>query len=290
MRVEKRFTPGSVLINLIILLYSLFCILPFVLVLITSFASERSIALNGYTFFPSEWSLNAYKMIFGQNSTVIRGYGISLLVTSLGTFLAVLITYGAGYTLANKLCKYRNGLSLYFFITMVFSAGLVPWYLVSRTIGAFNNIWALIVPSLIFSPYNLFLVRNFIKGIPDTLNESARMDGAGEFLIAFRIYLPLCLPVLATVALFYAIGYWNNYFNAVMLVNDTNIQPLQMLLFNIQSTITGMNRMVSGAVVTPPRETFKMAASIITMGPIVLLYPFLQRYFVKGVIVGAIKG
>lgn len=290
MRVEKKITPGSVLINLIITLYALFCILPFVLVFVTSFASERSIALKGYTFFPGEWSVNAYKMIFGQNSTIIRGYGISLLVTSLGTFLAVLITYGAGYTLANKLCKYRNGLALYFFITMVFSAGLVPWYLVSRTIGAFNNIWALIVPSLIFSPYNLFLVRNFIKGIPDTLNESARIDGAGEILIAFRIYLPLCLPVLATVALFYAIGYWNNYFNAVMLVNDVNIQPLQMLLFNIQSTITGMNRMVSGAVVTPPRETFKMAASIITMGPIVLLYPFLQRYFVKGVIVGAIKG
>jgi putative aldouronate transport system permease protein len=290
MRVEKRITPGSVLINLIIALYSLFCILPFVLVFITSFASERSIALNGYTFFPGELSLNAYRMIFGQNSTILRGYGISLLVTSLGTFLAVLITYCAGYTLANKLCKYRNGLALYFFVTMVFSAGLVPWYLVSRTIGAFNNIWALIVPSLIFSPYNLFLVRNFIKGIPDTLNESARMDGAGEVLIAFRIYLPLCLPVLATVALFYAIGYWNNYFNAVMLVNDTDIQPLQMLLFNIQSTITGMNRMVSGAVVTPPRETFKMAASILTMGPIVFLYPFLQRYFVKGVIVGAIKG
>ncbi|MDR0401208.1 MAG: carbohydrate ABC transporter permease [Treponema sp.] len=290
MRVEKKFSPAGAAIDLMICLYALFCILPFVLVFITSFASERSIALKGYTFFPAELSLNAYRMIFGQNSTVLRGYGISLLVTSLGTFLAVLITYGAGYTLANKLCKYRNGLSLYFFITMVFSAGLVPWYLVSRTIGAFNNIWALIVPSLIFSPYNLFLVRNFIKGIPDTLNESARMDGAGEILIAFRIYLPLCLPVLATVALFYAIGYWNNYFNAVMLVNDSHIQPLQMLLFNIQSTITGMNRMVSGARVTPPRETFKMAASIITMGPIVLLYPFLQRYFVKGVIVGAIKG
>jgi putative aldouronate transport system permease protein len=290
MRVEKRVSPGGILINLIIALYALFCILPFILVLITSFASERSIALGGYTFFPAELSLGAYKTIFGQNSMVLRGYGISLLVTSLGTFLAVLITYGAGYTLANKLCKYRNGLSLYFFVTMVFSAGLVPWYLVSRTIGAFNNIWALIIPSLIFSPYNLFLVRNFIKGIPDTLNESARMDGAGEILIAFRIYLPLCLPVLATVALFYAIGYWNNYFNAVMLVNDAGIQPLQMLLFNIQSTITGMNRMVAGAVATPPRETFKMAASIITMGPVVLLYPFLQRYFVKGVIVGAIKG
>lgn len=278
------------LIHLLIALFALFCVLPFVLIFINSFVSERSIAMNGYTFFPTEWSLGAYKAIFGQNSTVLRGYGISLLVTAVGTFLAVAITYGAGYTLANKLCKYRYGLSLYFFVTMVFSAGLVPWYLISRTIGAYNNVWALIVPSLIFSPYNLFLVRNFIKGIPDTLNESARMDGAGEILIAFRIYLPLCLPVLATVALFYAIGYWNNYFNAVMLVSDTKIQPLQMLLFNIQSTITGMNRMVSGAMVTPPRESFKMAASIITMGPIVLLYPFLQRYFVKGIIVGAIKG
>ncbi|MDR1948832.1 MAG: carbohydrate ABC transporter permease [Spirochaetaceae bacterium] len=290
MRVEKKVSPGAILIHLLIALFALFCILPFILVLITSFASEQSIALNGYTFFPSQWSLGAYKMIFGRNSTVLRGYGISLFVTGLGTFLAVTITFCAGYTLANKLCKYRNGLSLYFFITMVFSAGLVPWYLISRSIGAFNNIWALIVPSLLFSPYNLFLVRNFIKGIPDTLNESARIDGAEEILIAFRIYLPLCLPVLATVALFYAIGYWNNYFNAVMLVSNTKIQPMQMLLFNIQSTISGMNRMVSGAMVTPPRESFKMAASIITMGPIVLLYPFLQRYFVKGVIVGAIKG
>jgi putative aldouronate transport system permease protein len=290
MRVEKKFSLGLALIYLLIALFALFCVLPFILIFITSFASERSIAMNGYTFFPSEWSLGAYKMILGKNSSVLRGYGISLFVTAIGTFLAVTITYCAGYALANKLCKYRYGLSLYFFVTMVFSAGLVPWYLISRAIGAYDNVWALIIPSLIFSPYNLFLVRNFIKGIPDTLNESARMDGAGEILIAFRIYLPLCLPVLATVALFYAIGYWNNYFNAVMLVNDTKIQPLQMLLFNIQSTITGMNRMVSGAMVTPPRESFKMAASIITMGPIVLLYPFLQRYFVKGVIVGAIKG
>jgi putative aldouronate transport system permease protein len=290
MHVERKFSPGTIIIHLLIAIYALFCILPFALIFITSFASERSIALRGYTFIPAEFSIAAYKMLFGQNSLVVRGYGISLLVTSLGTFLAVTITYCAGYTLANKLCKYRNTLALYFFVTMVFSAGLVPWYLVSRNIHAFNNIWALIVPSLLFSPYNLFLVRNFIRGIPDTLNESARIDGAGEVTIAFKIYLPLCLPVLATVALFYAIGYWNNYFNAVMLVNDVKIQPLQMLLFNIQSTITGMNRMVSGAVVTPPRESFKMAASIITMGPIVLLYPFLQRYFVKGMIVGAVKG
>jgi putative aldouronate transport system permease protein len=290
MYTQKKYSTTDIIIHIMIAFFALFCILPFILILVTSFASEKSISLHGYTFFPVEWSLIAYRTIFNRDSIVLRSYCISVFVTCIGTFLALFITYSAAYALANKNCKYRSQMSLYFFITMVFSAGLVPWYLVSRAIGAYNNLLALIIPSLIFSPFNLFLVRNFISGIPIALNESARIDGAGEIIIAFRIYLPLCLPVLATVSLFYAIGYWNNYFNAVMLVNNTKIQPLQMLLFNIQSTINGLNRTDAGTLVTPPRESFKMAASIITMGPIVLLYPFLQRYFVKGVIIGAIKG
>jgi putative aldouronate transport system permease protein len=166
--------------------------------------------------------------------------------------------------------------------------------MISRAIGAYDNIWALIVPSMLFSPFNMFLVRNYVRTIPDTLSESARMDGAGEALIAFRICLPLCLPVLATVALFCAIGYWNNYFNAVMLINNQKLWPLQMLLFNIQSEITAvgsrMMQEMAGVAITPPKESLKMATAIVTMGPIVLVYPFLQRYFVKGVIVGALKG
>ena len=174
---------------------------------------------------------------------------------------------------------------------MVFSAGLVPWYMISKMIGCYDNMLALIVPSLMFSPFNMFLVRNFVRGIPDALNESARMDGAGEVRIAFTIYLPLCLPVLATIALFYGIGYWNNYFNAVMLINNEDYYPLQMLLFKIQSQITAMRNTAQGAVSSnPPQESFKMATSIITMGPIILLYPFLQKYFVKGMVVGAVKG
>ena len=271
--------------------FALACILPFILVIIVSFTDERSITRYGYNFFPATWSLSAYQTMFSPRSSVPRAYQITTSVTVIGTCIATLITFGCGYALANKQCKYRNVLALYFYITMVFSAGLVPWYMVSRAIGAFDNLWALIVPSLMFSPFNMFLMRNFIRGIPDELNESAKMDGAGDVTTAFFIYFPLCLPVIATISLFYAIGYWNNYFNAVMLVNDKKIFTLQMLLFRIQSEITEMNSRAEGAVrMNPPKESFKMATSVITMGPIILLYPFLQRYFVKGMVVGAVKG
>lgn len=287
---RRKANFGQVFVNAFIALFSLMCVLPFVLVIITSLSTERSITLNGYSFFPSAWSLEAYSVMFGPSSSIPQSYLITAVVTLVGTLLAVFITFTSGYTIANKRCRYRNGLALYFFFTMVFSTGLVPWYMVSKAINAFDNIWALIIPSLLFSPFNMFLVRNFIKGIPESLHESARIDGAGEGRIAFQIYFPLCVPVLATITLFYAIGYWNNYFNAVMLLNDVELYPLQMLLFKIQSEIQMMTQMVQGVSLNPPKESFKMATSLVTMGPIILLYPFLQRYFIKGIVVGAVKG
>jgi len=281
----------QVIIYIVVTLFALACIVPFILVIIVSFTHEKSVTLNGYSFFPEQWSTAAYQLLFSSRSAVPQAYKITTISTVVGTLTATLITFGAGYTLANKQCRYRNGLSLYFYITMVFSAGLVPWYMISKAIGAYDNIWALIVPSLLFSPFNMFLVRNFVRGIPDELNESARIDGAGEVRIAFAIYLPLCMPVIATVALFYAIGYWNNYFNAVMLIDNKEYFSLQMLLFKIQSEITEMQRVAQGTMRSnPPKESFKMATSVITMGPIILLYPFLQKYFVKGMVVGAVKG
>lgn len=282
----------QVIIYILVILFSLLCILPFILVVIVSLTGEKSITVNGYSFFPEEWSTAAYKMLFSPNSSVPQAYSVTGIATVIGTAAATLITFGAGYTLANQQCRYRNALSLYFYIPMVFSAGLVPWYMVSKAIGAYDNMLALIIPSLLFSPFNMFLVRNFVRGIPDELNESARIDGSGEIRIAFSIYLPLCLPVMATIALFYAIGYWNNYFNAVMLINDKKYYSLQMLLFKIQSELTAMQHIgvgVSGSV-SPPKESFKMATSVVTMGPIILLYPFLQKYFIKGMVVGAVKG
>ena len=283
---------GTFLIYLIVFLFAVMCILPFVLVIIVSFSSEKSITVNGYSFWPAEWSLEAYRMLFLPSSSVPQAYLVTGIATVFGTIVASFITFGAGYTLANRSCRYRDGLSLYFYITMVLSAGLVPWYMMCKALGCYDNIWALIVPSLMFNPFNMFLVRNFVRGIPAELNESAKIDGAGEVRIAFTIFFPLCLPVLATIALFYAIGYWNNYFNAVMLVNNEDYYSLQMLLFKIQSQITAMSNLMAGATHTanPPKESFKMATSVITMGPIIILYPFLQKYFVKGMVVGAVKG
>lgn len=291
-RTSKGEKLGQALIYCFIALFALMCLLPFVLVIIVSLTEEKSITINGYSFFPTAWSASAYLRLFSKSSSVPRAYLVTAVATVVGTALASLITFGAGYTLANKQCRYRNGLSLYFYITMVFSAGMVPWYMISKLIGCYDNIWALIVPSLMFSPFNMFLVRNFVRGIPDALNESARIDGAGEVRIAFTIYLPLCMPVLATIALFYAIGYWNNYFNCVMLINDQKYYNLQMMLLKIQSEITAMQRISQNVtrIATPPKESFKMATSVVTMGPIILLYPFLQKYFVNGMVIGAVKG
>ena len=290
-RITRGERIGTKVIYAFILLFALFCLLPFIMVIVVSFTEEKSITLNGYSFFPQAWSAAAYRMMFGKNSSVPQSYLVTTAATVIGTLVGSMITFGAGYTLANKQCRYRNGLSLYFYFTMVFSAGLVPWYMVSKRIGAYDNMLALIIPSLLFSPFNMFLVRNFVGGIPEALNESARMDGAGEVRIAFQIYFPLCTPVLATITLFYAIGYWNNYFNAVMLISNRKLYTLQMLLFQIQSEITAMSKLTSGAVrVNPPKEAFKMATSVVTMGPIILLYPFLQKYFVKGIVVGAVQG
>lgn len=286
----KKFTLSQLLINVLVALFALACFAPFWIVFINSIASERAIAMNGYSLWPAGFSGLSYKMMFGPGTSTLQSYWVTIQSTVIGTALAVIITYCAAYTLANRNCKYRDGLSLYFYITMVFSAGLVPWYLVSKYIGAYDNIWALIIPSMLFSPFNLFLVRNFIRGIPDSLLESARIDGAGDARVAFQIYLPLSLPVIATITLFYALGYWNNYFNALMLVDDSKLYPLQMMLFRIQSEITKLSSMMTGVTVTPPNSSFKMATAIVTMGPIVLLYPFLQRYFIKGMIVGAVKG
>lgn len=281
-------------LNIILISFiSIACILPLLLVLIVSFTDETAIQVNGYSFFPEKLSLEAYKLLFSGSSPLLQSYIISISVTLIGTLLAVLITAMAGYALSVKHVKYRNGLSMFFFVTMVFSAGLVPWYMMCNALGLKNNIWALIIPGLLFTPFNLFLVRNYMKQLPDALVEAAKIDGANDYYIAFRIFIPLCLPVLATVTLFYGIGYWNNWFNAIMLVDNPNLYPLQYLLFKLNSEISMIQQMQSsissGTTTTLPSESVKMATAIMTIGPIVLFYPFLQRYFIRGLLIGSIK-
>lgn len=290
---KKKFSVANMLIGLFITIFTLACLLPMVLTLMVSISDEMSILENGYSFFPKKISFYAYSLMFKGGSSVVRGYLVSIFVTVVGTLLAIGITGLAGYTLANKNVYYRGALGMYFFIPMVFGAGIVPWYLICNMFGLRNNIFALLVPNLMFNTFNLFLVRNFMSGLPDSLRESATIDGANDITIAFRIYFPLAVPVLATVGLFYALGYWNDWWNAIMLVENKDLYPVQYLLLQLKSQITMLKDLqyLSGAVSqTAPTESLKMATSVITVGPIIALYPFLQRYYVKGLTVGAVKG
>lgn len=289
----KKFNLFDAFIYLTVLLFSIFCTLPMILVLMVSFTNETSIMKNGYRLIPKVLSLEAYHLVFKQGTILTNSYMISVTITIVGTIFAVMITAMAAYALSNKNVRYRNTLALYFFFTMVFNGGIVPWYIMCSKIGLTNNILALIIPGLLFSPFNLFLVRNFMNGIPDSLKEAAKIDGAGDMTIAFRIYFPLCIPVLAAVALFYGLAYWNDWWNSIMLVENKMLYPLQYLLFKMQSELRMLAdlQIYSGsASVKPPTESLKMATVIITIGPIIFLYPFLQKYFIKGLIIGSVKG
>lgn len=283
----------NALMYLLIGFVSVCCLLPMLLVVIVSVTHEQAITLNGYQFFPDRLSISAYRSMFTDSANLINSYLISITVTIIGSGASLLITGCAAYTLANRRVKVRNSLAMYFFFTTMFNGGIVPWYIICTNLGLRDNIWALIIPSMLFNCFNMFLIRNFILAIPESLMESALVDGANDFRICFQIYLPLCAPVLATVVLFIATAYWNDWWNAIMLVDNRRLFPLQYLLFNIQSEIQMMRDLVvTGSVMDRelPNESFKMATVVVTIGPIILLYPLLQRYFVKGMIIGSVKG
>lgn len=282
------------LIAFLLLLLSLSCIIPLWLVVSISFTDEAAIVKNGYSLIPSQFSTDAYATIFSGGKQVWRSYGISVFITIAGTIAHVAVTGMAGYSLANPSVRYRNGLAMFFFITMVFNGGMVPWYMICKTFGFMENIWALLIPNLVFSPFNLFLVRNYMRDIPHALIESARLDGANDAYIALRIYFPLSKPIFATVALFAAIGYWNDWWNSIMLVSDVNLYPVQYLLMKLKSDINMMKNLQSsgfaGAAAMKPAESLQMATVVITVAPILLFYPFLQKYIVKGLVIGSVKG
>jgi len=280
-----------VLMYVFLTLFALFCFLPMLLVFMISITTEDAIRQYGYSLFPHELSLDAYRILFRDAGIVLRSYGISLFVTIVGTLAAVTVTGMASYTLFNRSVRYRNHLALFFFFTMLFNGGIVPWYMICRQLGLNDNILALLIPSLLFSAFNLFLTRNYMLSLPYALVESAKIDGANDAVIALRIVFPLCKPVLATIALFYGLAYWNDWWNAIMLVSDQKLYPVQYFLFKLQSDIQ-MLTLIQGASSTGvlPTESVKMSTAILTIGPIVLMYPYLQRYFVKGLIVGSMKG
>lgn len=272
-------------------LLALVMLAPFLLVLGTSFSAEKMIIAHGYTIWPREFSLEAYKFVI-RGASIFNAYGVSIFVTVVGTSIAVLITAMAGYAISRKTLRFRNVVALLFYFTMLFNGGIVPWYIMINNMGLRNSIWVLILP-MCFSPFLMLLIRNFFQTLPDAIIESVKLDGAGEMRIFLQIIIPISLPGLATITLFYMLSYWNDWWLALCFIDKDPLFPLQYLLRKVLSSTMyasmGGNaaKMVVG---TAPTETVKTATSIFTIGPIVLVYPFIQKYFIKGITIGAVKG
>lgn len=273
-------------------LFAIICVLPFLLVIGSSFASEQEIARYGYSFIPKEPTLESYRTIFKNSESIVRAYGVTIFITIVGTALSTFINMMTGYVLMRKDFRWRNKFSFYFFFTTLFSGGLMPWYMVCVALGFKDNIMALIVPGLV-SVWNIILVKGFVAGIPYEITESAKIDGAGDFQIFIRLIWPLSTPVIATIGLFTALGYWNSWYNTMLFINDSSLYSLQYLLYKLINDAQALRQIAaeSGEVInTVPIESMKMALTVIVTGPILLLYPFVQRYFIKGLTLGAVKG
>jgi putative aldouronate transport system permease protein len=260
-----------------------------------SLSTEKDIFDYGYTLIPKHPTLLSYKVLLLGSSKVINAYKVSIIVTVCGTLLGLLVNALGGYALARRTLKYRNMLSLYALLTIMFNGGLVPWYIVCvNYLHLKDTLWALILPS-VANAFYLYLIRNYLLSIPEELYESAKIEGSGEWRIFMQIILPLAKPVLATIGLFFALQYWNEWFLGLMFTDKQELQPLQLILRNIVNNIDFLRTSANAAEMQRlsaaiPSEGIKMAATVITIGPIVFVYPFLQKFFIKGIMVGAVKG
>lgn len=270
----------------------LLCAVPFLQIFIGSFTANQDIIKYGYSLFPKDISLDAYRAIFLFPMKILHAYEVSIFVTVAGTIAGVFLMSMAGYGLQCKELKYKNQIAFFIYFTTLFNCGLIPWYLLIINLGMKDSLSALIVPSL-ESAFSILLVRNFMRSVPESLIESAKIDGAGQFYIYWKIIVPLSKAVLATVGLFLALQYWNDWYSTSLFVKNPDMWPLQYLLYK---TISAQFVALSSAVAayfrkgTMPTESVKLATAVITTGPIILLYPFLQKYFVQGITIGAVKG
>jgi putative aldouronate transport system permease protein len=276
--------------------FALLCVLPFYAILIASFTSESSLMVNGYSLYIRDFSTEAYELAFRNPMTILLAYRNTVGVTLVGTVCSVLLASMTGYVLQRQDFPWRNKLSFFFFFTTLFNGGLVPTYIINTQIFGFkNHFYALVLP-LMFSVWNMIIAKTFMKSIPFELTESAKIDGANDLYIFFRIILPLSKPLIATIGLFSALAYWNDWYICMLYMNKEEMYNLQYFLNQIINSIAALKVIASngGTVdmsqVSLPQETMKMAMTMIATGPIIFLYPFVQRFFVKGLTIGAVKG
>jgi putative aldouronate transport system permease protein len=275
-------------------LFTVFCALPFIMIVSASFSSEGAIMREGFGLLPKEFTLSAYEYIFRAPRQIIGSYVVTILMTVCGTALGLFIIAMTGYALQRRDFPFRNWISFFIYFTTLFSAGLAPTYLwVARDLGLKGSYLAVFL-QLLMTPWLIILMKNFARSMPYEIIESGKVDGAGDFRIFLQLALPMMKPALATLGLFLALGYWNEwYLSSLYLGSTVEFKPLQYHLYNIINTANALRTSVAGSNVSItdlPSNTLKMASAVVATGPIVLLYPFVQKYFVSGITVGAVKG
>ncbi len=277
-------------------LFSILCLIPLWVALMASFSNENHLIRDGYGLLINNIDFTAYKLVFTGTATIYKAYGVTIVTTFLGVLLTIILTSSFAYPLTVKTLKYRNAISLFAYATMLFNGGLVPTYiLVTKFLHMGNNILVLIIPGAL-NAYNMFLMKNYFNTIPESMSESAKIDGATDIYIYLKIILPLAKPILATVALFSAMGYWNEWFRVLLFIDNQELFTLQFLIMRLQQQIDFLNSSLAAnaraslAGVTMPSIGLRMATAMVSIGPIILLYPFLQKYFIKGLTIGAVKG
>ena len=272
-------------------------LLPILLIVIASFTDEGTLLRNGYSYLPRKVSLDAYVYMVKQGMVILRSYGVAFVVTLIGTVLSVLLTAMLAYPISRKSFKYRNVLAFFVFFTMLFNGGIVPAYIMwTKFFHIKNTLAALIVPNYLVSAFNVILVKNYYSNsIPESLVEAAKIDGASEYRIFFRIILPLAVPAIMTIALFTGLCYWNDWTNGLYYITNEKLFSIQLLLMKIMNNIQALKTnssasLIGTGAVALPGTSIRMAMAVVGILPIIIIYPFMQKYLIRGVVVGAVKG
>jgi putative aldouronate transport system permease protein len=286
----------QIVLNIFMILITLYMIMPFVLLLMSSITDENTLIADGYSFFPKKFSFQSYEYIFQNGSTLFKAYGITILVTAIGTTLGIIMTCMLAYGLSLKELPGRTFFNFYVFFTMLFNGGLVPTYLMyTHVLHIKDTLFAQIVPSLLLNAVNVLLVRTFFSNnIPKALLEAAQIDGASQFTVFNKIVLPLGKPIIVTIGLFTGLGYWNDWLNGLYYLNNSNLYNIQNFLNRMMSDAEFLSThsftSSSGAAMRVPTLSVRMAIAFIAILPVLIIYPFLQKYFENGITLGAVKG
>ncbi|MDR2418414.1 MAG: carbohydrate ABC transporter permease [Treponema sp.] len=273
--------------------FALCCLLPFVMMISASFSDENIVMTSGIGILPKGLSLEAYKLALKSPKFILGAYGVTIVLTTTGTSIGLFLIAMTGYALYRPDFFIRNKIAFFFYFTTLFSAGLAPSYIwMTRYLNLKNNYLAVLLP-LLMSPWLIILMRNFMKSVPFEITESGKIDGAGDFTIFIHLIFPMMKPALATIGLFLALSYWNEWYNSMLYLPNLDYKPLQYYLYKIVNEAAALRQSLAGSVViigALPTTTLKMATAMLATGPIILLYPFVQKYFISGITIGAVKG